>query len=234
MGEMVEYPSNGGVATGYLALPSSGRGPGLIVIQEWWGIVAHIKEVCERFADEGFVALAPDLYHGKTTTEPDEAGKLIMELQIPRAGREIADAATWIAASDRTAGDQVGIVGFCAGGAIALYAATLSDVFSAAVAFYPGLAFVQRAEPDFTKTRAAVLVHWAERDNSYTRETASQLEEQMRGAGVEVESHWYPESEHAFFNDHRPEVHNPEQAQTAWGRTLAFFRKHLPVTPAPV
>ncbi|HEX6537835.1 MAG TPA: dienelactone hydrolase family protein [Candidatus Dormibacteraeota bacterium] len=234
MGEMVEFPCNGEGATGYLALPASGRGPGVVVIQEWWGIVSHIKNVCERFAEAGFVALAPDLYHGKTTTEPDEAGKLIMELQLDRAGREIAGAGRWLAASERTAGDHVGIVGFCAGGALALYAATLSEVFTAAVAFYPGLAFVERAQPDFTAARGSVLLHWAEHDHAYDRESSAQLEERLRAAGLDVLGHWYDDSGHAFFNDDRPEVYKPEQARLAWDRTLAFFRKHLAATPAPV
>ena len=138
MGETVEFASNGDTATGYLALPPRGHGPGVVVIQEWWGIVHHITDVCDRFAAAGFVALAPDLYHGTTTTEPDEAGKLIMSLQIDGAGRDMVGAGRWLAASERTAGDRVGIVGFCAGGALALYAATLSDVFAATVAYYPG------------------------------------------------------------------------------------------------
>ena len=235
MGEMVEFPSNGGTAGGYLATPSSGRGPGVVVIQEWWGIVHHIKDVCDRFAAAGFIALAPDLYHGKTTTEPDEAGKLIMSLQLDRAGREMADAGRWLAASEGTAGDRVGIVGFCAGGALALYAATLTDAYAAAVAFYPGMAFIDRANPDFTAMRGgAALLHWADHDHAYDRTSAAALEDRMRGAGVDVSSHWYEGADHAFFNDDRPEVHDPENSRVAWERTLSFFRTHLAATPAPV
>lgn len=235
MGETVEFPSNGDTATGYLALPRTGRGPGVIVIQEWWGIVHHIKDVCDRFAEAGFVALAPDLYHGATTTEPDEAGKLIMSLQIDGAGRDMVGAGRWLAASDRTAGDRVGIVGFCAGGALALYAATLSDVFAAVVAYYPGMAFIERTHPDLEALRGhSVLFHWAERDHSYNRESTARLEEQLRAAGVDVDSHWYAGADHAFFNDDRPEVHHPESSKLSWERTLSFFRKHLAATPAPV
>ena len=235
MGETVEFPSNGDTATGYLALPRGGRGPGVIVIQEWWGIVHHITDVCDRFAAAGFVALAPDLYHGTTTTEPDEGDKLIMSLQIDGAGRDMVGAGRWLAASERTAGDRVGIVGFCAGGALALYAATLSDVFAAAVAYYPGRRFIDRTHPDLEALRGrAVLLHWAEQDHAYDRESTARLEQQLRAAGVDVDSHWYAGADHAFFNDDRPEVHHAEHAKLSWGRTLSFFRKHLAATPAPV
>src|ERR1041384_2667791 len=92
-GQMVEFPSNGGTTNGYLATPAEGKGPGVIVIQEWWGLVPHIKDLCDRFADEGFVALAPDLYHGETTTSPDEAGKLMMSMRIDEAEKDLRGAA---------------------------------------------------------------------------------------------------------------------------------------------
>ncbi len=90
MGEMIEFPSNGSTTPGYLALPEGGTGPGVVVIQEWWGLVDHIKDVCDRFAAEGFVALAPDLYHGATTTEPDEAGKAMMAMKMDQAARDMS------------------------------------------------------------------------------------------------------------------------------------------------
>ncbi len=89
MGQRVDFPSNGHTCNGYLATPASGKGPAVVVIQEWWGLVPHIEDLVERFAREGFVALAPDLYHGKTTTSPDDAGKLLMELDVERAAKEI-------------------------------------------------------------------------------------------------------------------------------------------------
>src|SRR2546423_9015011 len=96
MGEMVGYPSNGGTSEGYLAVPSGGSGPAVVVIQEWWGLVPHIREVAERFAEAGFVALAPDLFHGVHTTEPDEAGKLVMGLAMDQAARDMAGAADYL------------------------------------------------------------------------------------------------------------------------------------------
>jgi carboxymethylenebutenolidase len=232
MGEMVEFPSNGETASGYLATPSSGRGPGVIVIQEWWGLVPHIRDVCDRFTREGFVALAPDLFHGKVTTEPDEAGKLVMEMKLDQAAREMLAAAKWLMDSGPASGDRVGIVGFCVGGALALYAATLSDIFGAVVAFYPGLGRTDAAKPDYTRIRGAVLGHFGETDHSNSRERVEELERQMHEAGVNVEFFWYP-ADHAFFNDTRP-VYDPDASRIAWDRTLAFFRTHLATTPAPV
>jgi len=236
MGETVEFPSNGHSASGYLATPQSGRGPGIVVIQEWWGLAGHIKDVCERFAQSGFVALAPDLYHGKEASlqEPDKAGKLLMEMQLDQAARDMLGAARWLAQSERTAGDHVGIVGFCMGGALALYAATLSDIFAATVPFYPYFAVTDRAQPDVAKIRGAVLGHFAEKDEAYTRAQVQDLEQRIREGGADVEFVWYPDAEHAFFNDDRPQVHNAEAARQAWERTVSFLRKHLAATAAPV
>src|SRR5919197_5696064 len=123
-GRMVQFPSNGGTTAGYLATPQSGKGPGVLVIQEWWGLVGHIKKVCDRFAADGFTALAPDLYHGKTASEPDEAGKLFMALNIAQAEKDLRGAAQYLAGQSST--KKLGVVGFCMGGQLALYAATLN------------------------------------------------------------------------------------------------------------
>src|SRR5579885_1024516 len=118
MGEIIEFPSNGGTASGYLATPGEGgAGPGVLVIQEWWGLVDHIKAVADRFAREGFVALAPDLYHGRSTTEPDEAGKLMMTLNMEQAAKELGGAIDELARRSST--EKVGVIGFCMGGGLA-------------------------------------------------------------------------------------------------------------------
>jgi len=234
MGEMVDFPSNGQTSSGYLATPVSGRGPGVVVVQEWWGLVPHIEDVCNRFALAGFVALAPDLFHGKTTREPDEAGKLLMELQLDRASRDMVGAARWLAGSERVAGDRVGIVGFCMGGALALYAASVSDVFAAVVPFYPYFGVTEAAHPDLTRIRGAVLGHFATEDHAYTRDQVTTLERRLRDAGLNVEFIWHEGTDHAFFNDARPEVYKPEPARRAWDQSVAFLRKHLAATPAPV
>ena len=119
-GKMVDFPSNGHSTKGYLATPASGKGPGVLVIQEWWGLVGHIKNVSDRFAAAGFSALAPDLYHGQTATEPDAAGKLFMALNIARAEKDLAGAAKHLAGHSSTA--KLGAVGFCMGGQLALFA----------------------------------------------------------------------------------------------------------------
>src|ERR1700741_5548798 len=107
MGENVTFQSNGNSTTGYLAKPKAGKGPGVVVIQEWWGLVDHIKDVCDRFAAEGFVALAPDFYHGKTTKSPDEAGKLMMALRIDEAEKDLSAAVAYLAQQDATSSEKV-------------------------------------------------------------------------------------------------------------------------------
>jgi carboxymethylenebutenolidase len=224
MGEMIEFPGGDHVDTGYLATPPSGSGPGVVVIQEWWGLVPHIKDVCDRFAAAGYTALAPDLYHGRTTTEPDEAQKEMMNLDIQAAGAELGGAVAHLLDSPSVTGSRVGVVGFCLGGGLALYTASQQPEVAACVAYYgvgPG-----RDRIDFSGMKAAVLGHWGERDHSYDHATIEDLENRLREAGVSVESFWY-DTDHAFFNDTRPEVYNEEAARLSWDRTLAFFGEHL-------
>ena len=109
---------------GYLATPKSGKGPAIVVIQEWWGLVRHIEDVCDRFANEGFLACAPDLFHGKTTKSPDDAGKMVMELDADRAEREIASAGAYLLTRPECSSKTCGVVGFCMGGGLAQYTAT--------------------------------------------------------------------------------------------------------------
>src|SRR5581483_8593545 len=132
MGEMVSYASNGGTSEGYLAKPASGTGPAVIVIQEWWGLVPHIKEIVERFASAGFVALAPDLYHGAHVAEPDDARRLLMGLAMDQAAKDMAGAADYLTTLSGVP-DRVATVGFCSGGSLAMWSATLSDKIVAAV-----------------------------------------------------------------------------------------------------
>src|ERR1700753_1774432 len=138
MGESVSFPSNGSSAEGYLATAAGGSGgPGVIVIQEWWGLVPHIRDVVDRFAGAGFTALAPDLYHGETTTEPDEAGKLMMALNMGQAAKDISGAVDYLLSRDETTSEHVGIVGYCMGGGLALYAATIRpDAIKATAPYY--------------------------------------------------------------------------------------------------
>lgn len=223
-GEMVRFPSNGQEAEGYLARPASGRGPGVVVIQEWWGLVPNIKDICDRFAGEGFVALAPDLYHGATTTEPDEAGKLMMSMKMDQVAKDMSGAVDYLKGLDAATGDKVGSVGYCMGGGLALYLASLKPDIGACVIYYGVLPGVQ---PDLAKVQAAVLGHYAGNDEWASPAAARALEEQLKAAGRQVDFHIYPGTAHAFFNDARPDVYNAEAAQLSWERTLAFYRQHL-------
>ncbi len=225
--ELVEFPSNGGTAQGYLATPGSGRGPGVVVIQEWWGLVPHIQDVCDRFAGEGFVALAPDLFHGAQTTEPDEAGKLLMAMNIEQAGKDMRGAAACLKGLEQVTSTQVGIVGFCMGGALALYAASVSPDIGPVVDFYGGHPNVK---PDFTHVRGPIMGNFAAQDDWVNAEAIQQLAAACQANGIQTDFKVYPGTDHAFFNDARNgpgEPYNAEAAQDAWQRTLAFFRAHL-------
>jgi carboxymethylenebutenolidase len=227
MGEMVEFPSNGGTGTGYLAAPEVGAGLGLIVIQEWWGLVPHIKEVCDRFAAEGFTALAPDLYHGTKTTEPDEAGKLLMTLNLDQAAKDMGGAVDHLLQSDRVRGEGVGVTGFCMGGGLALLLAVQRpDAVRAAVPFY-GFIPWESAAPDWSRLKASVLGHYGELDEFFSPEKATELATTLKDLGKDVELHFYDGAQHAFFNDARPEAYDEHAASTAWIRTLEFLRSKL-------
>lgn len=227
MGELIDFASNGDRGTGYLAVPASGSGPGVIVIQEWWGLVPHIIDVADRFAAAGFCALAPDLYRGTSTTEPDEAGKLMMTMNLPHAALDMSGAIDALLAQPATTGDKVGVIGFCMGGGLALMlAAQRPDAVGACAPFY-GLIPWEGAEPDWTKVAAPVRGHFAELDGFFGPEAAKGLEQKLRDAGVDATLDIHPGAEHAFFNDARPEVYNAAEAESAWADTIEFFRSTL-------
>ena len=222
MGEMVEFKSNGGTCTGYLAGTS---GPGVIVIQEWWGLVPHITDIADRFAAEGFVALAPDMYHGEITDEPDMAGKLLMSMNLATAGKDLSGAVDLL--QERTGRTKVGVTGFCMGGGLALMAACLRpDAIAAAAPFYGGM------RPDtvieWDNLAAVVEGHYAATDRGTAApEAVKELEATLRAKGKNARFHVYPGTQHAFFNDTRPEVYDAAVAKTSWDRTLALFRANL-------
>lgn len=229
MGEIVEFPSNGATGGGYLAPASAGAGPGVVVIQEWWGLVEHITDVCDRFSAEGFTALAPDLYHGRTVPpgEPDEARKAMMSLDMERAATDMSGAIDHLLRHPQVRGDAVGVVGFCFGGGLALWLATLrGDDVAAAVAFY-GLVPPDAPRPDYARISAAVQGHYAEADAMAGPEAMQALDEELTALGTDVQMHLYPGTSHAFFNDTRPEVHDSDAAHLAWVRTLEFLRAKL-------
>jgi carboxymethylenebutenolidase len=227
MGQNVEFPSNGSSGQGYLAVPESGSGPGVIVIQEWWGLVPHIVEVADRLAAEGFVALAPDLYRGESTTEPDEAGKLMMALNLERAAKDMSGAVTYLLDHEAVTSSKVGVVGFCMGGGLALVlACNEGDRIGACVPFY-GVIPWPDAQPDWSQLTAPVQGHFAENDGMFGPEAVSQLQQTLDDLGKQAELIVYPGVDHAFFNDTRPEVYDAEASELAWNRTLGFFRAQL-------
>jgi carboxymethylenebutenolidase len=224
MGQIVKFASNGGQTEGYLAIPEQGTGPGVVVIQEWWGLVDHIKDVCDRFAAAGFVALAPDMYHGKIAKSPDEAGKLMMALRIDELEKDLRGTIQYLLDHKATTDEKVGTVGFCMGGALSLYAASKNAGVGACVVFY---GIHPNVKPDLANLQAPVLGIFAERDRSVPPAAVRELEQQLKAAGKTVEMHIYRGTDHAFFNDQRPEVYNAAASEDAWSRTIEFFHQHL-------
>ncbi len=223
--QVVEFPSNGDSAPGYLAQPTEGGPyPGLVVIQEWWGLVPHIKEVTGRFAQQGFVAMAPDLYHGEAATEPDEARKLSMAFDRVRAIKEIRAAADYLAAMESVAPKKTGLVGWCMGGGLALSAAAHNgEAIGAVVAFYGR----PLEASDTAKLHTPVLGLYGELDKGVPSTLVRDFEKELKKNGVVHEVRIYPDAGHAFFNDSRPQAYHPESAEDAWKRALDWFRRHL-------
>lgn len=223
-GQMITYQANGGSFDGYLSNPAAG-GPGIIVIQEWWGLNDHIKDLSDRFAAEGFAALAPDLYQGKKATSPDEAGKLMMALNIGEAEKMLRGAIDGLLSRESCISGTVGVVGFCMGGQLAMYAAaTNPEKVSACVNFY---GIHPNVKPPFAQMKAALLGLFAEKDSSVNAQAVEKLRAQLSAAGKTFEFHTYKNVGHAFFNDTRPGVYDENSAKDAWQKTLAFFRMHV-------
>jgi carboxymethylenebutenolidase len=223
MGQRVEFPSNSPTSEGYFAAPT-GKGPAVVVIQEWWGIVPHIEDLVERFAREGFLAIAPDLFHGKTTKSPDEAGKLLMELDADRALAEISGAGSYLLQRPECSSKTYGVVGFCMGGALAKYTATKDKNVGAAVSFYGGF---KRVDYDWANMSGPIMLIAGELDRGVPAKGERELAEKLQSMGKQAEVHTYPNADHAFFNDTRPEVYNKEASADAWRRTLDFFRANI-------
>ena len=227
--EMVEYAGpEGEMLPGYLARPEGeGTYPAVIVLQEWWGLNEHIKDVTRRVAQQGYVALAPDLYKGQIATEPDEARKLVMELDMPAAVQEIGSAADFLLAQEYVSGEQVGIMGFCMGGGLVLQAVRADGEaeagrYGAAVAFYG-----TPLNPDeAAQVKTPVLGLYGADDGGIPATAVNMMADALTAAGVENEVHIYEGAPHSVFNDTR-ESYRPEAAADAWQRTLDWFGKYL-------
>jgi carboxymethylenebutenolidase len=222
----VTFPSNGSTAHGYLATPESGSGPGVIVIQEWWGLTDHIVDISDRLAAEGFVALAPDLFGGRTTHDADEAGQLLTDLLVAQAARDLGGAVDFLLGHEAVTSEAVGAIGFCMGGGFVLMlAAQQGPKVSAAVPFYgvgPGV------PNSFTGLTAAVQGHYAEQDSMFPVEEARKQEQQIRDeSGAPVEFFYY-DAGHAFHNDENlMGTYDPDAARAAWERAVAFLKANV-------
>ena len=226
MGDMVSFASNGGTADGYLA-EAAGGGPGLIVVQEWWGLVDHVKDLAERFAAAGFTALAPDFFHGAATDEPDEAMRLMMGLAMDQAAKDVAGAADLPLRPG--VGDEPGARRrrVLHGRLARPVEPTVAENIQAAVGFYPAMPW-ERMNPDWPGyTGKAAMIHCSEEDGTSAAPGIRTAVEAIEAAGGTVEVFDYPGTQHAFFNDDRPEVHDAEATAAAWDRTVAFLHDRL-------
>ena len=228
-GSMIEFAANGTTAGGYLAVPAAGVGPGVVVLQEWWGLVPQIKGVCDRMAAEGFTALAPDLYHGEFAehTEMDKAGELMTGLPPERAARDMSAAIDHLLGLDATIGDAVGVVGFCMGGMLTLMiAAAEGDRVAAAAPFYG--APLGDGGPAWSGLTATVEGQFAAVDAFFPPDAVTALEGDLRAMGKDVTFHVYDGTGHAFTNEENPlGTYDEAASATAWDRTLALLRRRL-------
>lgn len=232
-GQMIEFESNGAPAPGFLARPDAATGPGVVVLHAWWGLTAPVRLACDRLAAAGFIALAPDLYRGKTTASVDEAGALgsALDQNEEQWRGDIRGALRYLRQNGATSQTNpsdgrgaFGLLGFSLGGAYALdLSVDESEEVAAVVVFYdayPGL--------DYHRARAAYLCHYAEDDTFVPTETAAQMERELRAAGKRASVYTYPGTKHSFVEANRPDAYDADAAALAWERTLAFLRDELP------
>ena len=222
----VEVQPNGATAPGYLAAPDSGSGPATIVLQEWWGLDSTIRRVCDRFAGEGFFALAPDLFRGETTDKPDEAEQKMMAMSMDQAEKDMRGAVDFLAEQDGVEGQGIGSVGFCLGGGLSVWAGTVNPKVKAVVSYYY---VMPHGKPDFSKLQGPVLGHFGTNDDFNSLEDIDALKREIAGAsGHEVTFELYEGAGHAFFNDHdRLGTYDSDAADRSWRRTVDFLRSNL-------
>jgi carboxymethylenebutenolidase len=231
-GQMIDIDAAGTTAPGYLATPDPTVGtgaPGVVVLHAWWGLTEPFRQVCDRLARAGFVALAPDLYHGKTATTIEEAEALgaALDPEEERARGDIRGAVQFLrhhGADGPTGGrGQVAVVGFSLGGAYALDASvTLAEEIAAVVIFYASY-----TGPDYRRAQAAYLCHYAEDDPYEPAESVAAMEQALQAAGRPATFHLYPGTRHWFFEANRPDAYDAAAASLAWERTVAFLNAEL-------
>lgn len=220
--EMVSFKADGTDCPGYVARPDDDAShPGIVLIQEWWGLEDHVKDVAGRLAAEGYVVVAPDLYRGTVVTDVDGARSAVQSMDREQATKDLLGAITYLKAAST---GRIGVVGFCMGGAFTLSIATKTKDIAAVVPYYG-----RNPDPitDLGNISAPVLAFYGETDQGVPPSMAAELEAELKKVGGSAETHVYPGAGHAFFNDSHPQGYNAAAATDAWGRTLAFFSKHL-------
>jgi len=227
MSESVEFRSNGSVASGYLVKPRSGSGPGVLVIQEWWGLDSGIKSMADRLGAAGFVALAPDLYHGELAghDEMDKAARLMQSMPAERAGRDMSGAVDYLSSHSAVTTKGIGVVGFCMGGMLSfLIAANRPDKVKALVPFY---GFPHGAmEPDWSALSASIRGHMAEHDDYFPPAAARALEAKLRAMGKQVTLTVHPGTGHAFMGPHNAlGTLNAALAEQIWPEVVSFLHE---------
>ncbi len=217
MSERVKISSSTGDLSGVLFAPGGdAKVPGVVVIQEWWGVNEQIQAVAQRWADAGFLAIVPDLYHGKVAATAEEAGRMMKALDFGKAVQEIGAAVALLRDHPRSTG-KIAVSGYCMGGALSFATAVNVRGLAAVVPYYglPG-------DLDWSKVDAPVQAHFATHDDWATVAGAQKIKDAVKGP---MELHVY-EAQHAFCNERRPDVYNADAAKLAWERTLAFAREH--------
>ena len=228
-GQMTEFGTAGAPATGYLAMPDAGTGPGVLVLHAWWGLTEPFRQVCDRLAAAGFVALAPDLYCGKTATTIAEAEALAFGLdgESERVRGDITAALGCLrqngATSPADGRGAFGVVGFSLGGAYALdTSVNLAEEIAAVVIFY-----ATYTGPDYRSAKAAYSCHFAENDPYEPAESVAEMEQALRAAGKQATFYTYPGTTHWFFEANRPDAYDATAATLAWERTVAFLNAEV-------
>jgi carboxymethylenebutenolidase len=226
--ETVQFPSDNFTIKAFLARPAAAKSqaPAVIVVQEWWGLNDHIKDIAQRLAREGFVALAPDLYSRlgyKVATDANEAARLMESLSSQAALRDLNAATKFLQQQPGVDPQRIGVVGFCMGGTFALMMATNNSTIKASVPFYGKVPPIET----LNYLLCPVLYHYGAKDGWVTKQEVDRLKEGLAKYGKPGEVHTYPDAGYAFFNDTRPDAYSAQDAKRAWERTLQFFRQHL-------
>ena len=226
--ETLNFETAGGATTAYAALPDKlDAGKAVIVVQEWWGLNEHIKDIANRYAAEGFIAVAPDLYRGKLAESPEEAGKMMQSLEL-EDGLDTIDKAIK-AAQEKYGVVRFGITGFCMGGTYALQAICHLEGLSAAAPFYGDVP----DEMTLKGLKGPVLFVSGTKDKWINPEKVAELERIAKANTLPIRTEKY-EADHAFFNDTRPEVYDADAAQDAWAKVIAFFNENSKTVTPPL